>query len=299
VIRRPAWSRESSRDTGRIGRTGAGGALNLLLTAAIVLAAVAVSIGVFLLVRRHAPEDGFYQDGDRAAGVFGVLATGFAVLLGFVVFLAFTSYDTARSGARSEATDVIQQYETAQFLPQPVAARLSGLLVCYGRAVVGVEWPQLRAGGTPVFNPWSLELFRTFQTVSPRTAAQQAAYSKWLDQTSDREQARLDRVQAGSGVIPGPLWLILFVTAALVFLFALLFADRNEGLLPQAVIAGTIAAMLATSLLVIRFLDSPYHPGTGSLQPTDMTRVLGQIDQASRALGLRVPIPCDTAGRAV
>jgi hypothetical protein len=30
-------------------------------------------------------------DVDRAAGVFGLLATGFAVLLGFVVFLAFTS----------------------------------------------------------------------------------------------------------------------------------------------------------------------------------------------------------------
>ena len=39
-------------------------------------------------------------------GVFGVLATGFAVLLGFVVFLAFTSYDAARAGAETEAFTV-------------------------------------------------------------------------------------------------------------------------------------------------------------------------------------------------
>ena len=34
-----------------------------------------------LLVRRHAPDGSYFHDGDRAAGVFGVLATGFAVLV--------------------------------------------------------------------------------------------------------------------------------------------------------------------------------------------------------------------------
>jgi hypothetical protein len=55
--------------------------------------------------------------------------------------------------------------------------------------------------------------------------------------------------------------------------------------------------MLVTSLLVIQFLDNPYSSGFGSLRPADMTRTLAQIDEASRALGLRVPIPCDAAGR--
>jgi hypothetical protein len=272
--------------------------VNLWLTAVIVIGATAIAVGVFLLIRRYAPEDGFFTDGDRAAGVFGVLATGFAVLLGFVVYLAFLSYDTARSGARQESNDLIQQYEIAQLLPQPASARLSGLLICYGRAVVGVEWPQLQTGQKPEFNPWGVPLFAVFKTVQPKTPAQQnGTYPKWLDLTSDREQARLDRVQAGSHVIPAPLWVLLFVTAALVLVFSALFADRNEGWLPQAVIAGSLVAMLATSLLVIRFLDHPYAKGIGSLKPTDMTRVLAQIDQASRTLGIRVPVPCDSAGR--
>ena len=38
----------------------------------------------------------YFQDGDRAAGVFGVLSAGFAILLGFVVFLAFSSYGGLR-----------------------------------------------------------------------------------------------------------------------------------------------------------------------------------------------------------
>ena len=75
-----------------------------------------------LLVRRQAPEGSFFADGDRAAGVFGVLATGFSVLLGFVVFLAFTSYDYARRGAETEALIVAQQVETAEFFPGPAAS---------------------------------------------------------------------------------------------------------------------------------------------------------------------------------
>ena len=271
--------------------------VNLPLTAAIVIAAVAVFTGALLVVRRYSPEGGFFTDGDRAAGVFGVLATGFAVLLGFVVYLAFTTYSTAQGGAQTEATDVIQQYETAQLLPKPASSILSGELICYGRNVVNVEWPQLRHHHDPQPNPWGLQLFLTLQTVEPKTAVEQAAYSKWLDQTSDREQARIDRTQAGEGVIPGPLWLILFATGALVALYVFLFADPAEHWWPQAVIGGTIAAMLTVSLLVILFLNNPYTPGNGSLKPTKMQQVLAEISSASKALGIHPRIPCDAAGR--
>jgi len=271
--------------------------VNLALASAIVAASVAVSVAIFLLLRRHSPPGGRFTDGDRAAGVLGLLATGFAVLLGFIVFLAFESYDAAQSGARAEATDVIQQLETAQLFRQPAAAKLAGELVCYGRAVVGIEWPQLRAGHRPSFNPWGLSLFETLRAVEPRTAAEQAAYSHWLDQTTAREQARLDRVQAGLGVIPAPLWLIVFALGALVFGYALLFADPAESALAQGATAAAIAATLSASLLVVKFLDNPYSPGVGSLKPTDMVRVLGQIDEASRALGLTFHAPCAPDGR--
>ena len=81
--------------------------MNLLWACVVVVVTAAVTITAMLLVRRTAPAGSYFEDGDRAAGVFGVLSTGFAILLGFVVFLAFTSYDTARSGAEAEAETVI------------------------------------------------------------------------------------------------------------------------------------------------------------------------------------------------
>ena len=50
-------------------------------------------------------------------------------------------------------------------------------------------------------NPFGVQLFRTFQTVDPQTPAEQAAYGKWLDQSSDREAARQDRIH-GAVALP-------------------------------------------------------------------------------------------------
>ena len=120
--------------------------MNLVWAILITTAVTAVAITCMLLVRRRAPEGSYFQDGDRAAGVFGVLATGYAVFAGFVIFLAFTTYDQSRNGAETEALLVTQEFETAQFLPATVRERLSVELVCYARSVVHQEWPRMETG---------------------------------------------------------------------------------------------------------------------------------------------------------
>src|SRR5215217_502050 len=102
--------------------------MSIILAIVIVVMTTGVAVAAMLLVRRRAPEGSVFEDGDRASGVFGVLATGFSVLLGLIVFLAFSSYDQSRSGAETEALTVSQQFETAQFLPAAVRVRLGGEL---------------------------------------------------------------------------------------------------------------------------------------------------------------------------
>ena len=114
--------------------------MNIVWAALIVVAATAVAVAAMLLVRRRAPEGSYFADSDRAAGIFGVLATGFSVLLGFLIFLGFESYDASRTGAETEALTVAQQIQTAQLLPAEVGAELTGELVCYARSVIHGEW---------------------------------------------------------------------------------------------------------------------------------------------------------------
>ncbi len=273
--------------------------MNLVWATLIIAATAAFAVTAMLLVRRRAPEGSYFADGDRAAGVFGVLATGFSVLLGFVVFLAFESYDQSRAGAETEAVVLAQQVETAQFFPRPAADELTGELVCYGRSVVHTEWPRTEAGKQgDVINPWGAELFRTLQGVQPRTASQQAAYSKWLDQRFEREAARSDRIHGAVGVIPTPLWVALFFIAVVIFVFMLFFADSGEGPITQAVLMGTVASVIVAMLLLIRFLDSPFHSGIGGVRPVAMERTLRIIDQELRVTNRRAALPCDANGTA-
>jgi hypothetical protein len=270
--------------------------VSLLWAGLVVVVATALAITAMLLVRRKAPAGSYFEDGDRAAGVFGVLATGFAVLLGFVVFLAFESYDTSRSGAESEAQIVRQQFETARFFPASVRDRLSGDVLCYARTVIHQEWPQMESGNIgDAVNPWGLASFRTLLTVEPRSASEQAAYAKWFDQRSDREDARAARVHGAEGVIPVPLWIVLLLSAAVIFVFMLYFADSAERAFVQATMMGGVAIVISSTLLLLLFLDNPYHGGVGGLRPIAMERALRIVDQEVGLVG-GVSTPCDAAG---
>jgi hypothetical protein len=271
--------------------------MNLVWAALIVLAATTPAVVAMLLVRRRAPEGSYFADGDRAAGVFGVLATGFSVLLGFVVFLAFVSYDQSRSGAEEEAIVLAQQVETAQLFPRSAADELTGELVCYGRSVVHLEWPRAEAGtqGDEI-NPWGAELFRTLEGVEPRTASEQAAYAKWLDQRFEREAARNDRIHGAVGVIPAPLWVVLIFISIAIVMFMLFFADSAERAITQAVLMGSVVSVVVVMLLLIGFLDSPFHTGVGGVRPVAMERTLRIIDQQLQVTGRQLTLPCDGAG---
>jgi hypothetical protein len=271
--------------------------VNVLVALVVVLACAAVAVAALLLVRRNAPDGSYFNDGDRAAGVFGVLATGFAVLLGLIVVLAFTSYDDSRTGAETEALTVAQAYEVAHLLPPATGRRLAGELICYGRSVVHEEWPRMQQGiEGDGLNRWGAELFRTQRTVDPRTPVEQAAYAKWLDQRFDRETARNARIHGAAGVIPTPLWLVLFGTAVLIVGFMLFFADSGERAVVQAALIGTVVAVMTATLLVIGFLDDPYGPGVGSLKPVAMERTLRVLEQDRRIVGDETPAPCDERG---
>jgi hypothetical protein len=232
--------------------------MNIVWGFLITAGVVAATVSAMLLVRRRAPEGSYFSDGDRASGVFGVLATGFSVLLGFIIFLAFTSYDQSRSGA---------------------------------------EWERMEAGTQgDAINPWGVELFRTLQDVEPTSATEQSAYDKWLDQTSAREEARLDRIHGAVGVIPTPLWIVLFFISGVIFVYMLFFADRGERAVTQALLMGSVTAVIVLMLLLLSSLDNPFRSGVGGLRPVAMERSLTITDEALGAVGSNVRIPCDAEG---
>jgi hypothetical protein len=61
---------------------------------------------------------------------------------------------------------------------------------------------------------------------------------------------------------------------------------------------GTVVAVIASMLLLLQFLDNPFHDGIGGLRPEAMERTLKVIDQELSTTQRRMQLPCDTSGNA-
>jgi phosphatidylglycerophosphate synthase len=150
--------------------------------------------------------------------------------------------------------------------------------------------------GVDALNPWGVRMFRTLKATQARSNAEQTAYGNWFDETSDREQARQARVHGAVGIIPGSIWIVLLLSATLIFAYMLFFADSGEYARSQAMLIGSATAIVTVTLLVILALDNPYRPGVGSLEPTAMQRSLVLLDEARAAIDDRSRVPCSASG---
>jgi hypothetical protein len=163
--------------------------------------------------------------------------------------------------------------------------------------VAYTEWPDQEDGTlSDALNPWGVALFKTLKTTEPKTASEQSAYDKWLDQTSAREEARLDRIHGAVGVIPPQLWIVLFFIAGVIFTYMLFFADSGERAVVQGMLMGSVASVITVLLLLLNGLDNPFHAGVGGLEPVAMERSLRIIDEALGAVQTQVQLPCDAVG---
>jgi hypothetical protein len=169
--------------------------------------------------------------------------------------------------------------------------------VCYARSVIHDEWKRMKNGtlGEHV-NPWGAAMFQTLQGVDLGSPQQEAAYGKWLDQTSDREQARQDRIHGAAGVMPTPLWIALFFISVVVLANLLGFADSSERAWVQGMFMGSVVSVIVTMLLLLAFLDDPYRGDIGGLEPVAMERTELLIDQQLAVIGGDIAMPCDDTG---
>src|SRR3954452_10321301 len=110
---------------------GAAVALSLFF----ILAGTALAVVALLLGRRTAPPRGFLSGMESADGIFSAAGAGLAVLLAFVIFTVFESYEHGREATGKEAVAAQQMYQTAGFFPDKTQ-ELRAEVICYSRSVI-------------------------------------------------------------------------------------------------------------------------------------------------------------------
>ncbi len=172
----------------------------------IVVATLLVGVVTFFYRRHIAPEGGVFSGIESADGIFGVVGTGFAVLLGFVIFASFGSYQAARDYTGEEAVAVRQLATTAGYFDAENRDQLRKELVCYSRTVVHDEWALMAEDRESAARRGLAARDRRDRPghASPAPTATRAALEHWLDQGEARQDAR--RGASPRGDRSSPAW---------------------------------------------------------------------------------------------
>ncbi len=271
--------------------------MDLWLIALIVVAADLAAVGAMSLIRRRAPAGGFFHDSQVAAGAFTVTGTIFAVMVGFVFLIAFQSYASARSSARTEAGATAALFHAADAFPGPARRALQGDLICYARAVVHDEWEAMADDrASDLVSGWESRLETTFETVRPVGVTASNAQQNWFDETDARRGARRARLAEADPFVPGSIWFLLVIAGLAVVSYALYFADRRERRDSQVLMVVAVTTVVSASLLTIAFLDSAYGSHAGAITPKAMRGTQAALERERAVRYPEVLIPCDARG---
>lgn len=266
----------------------------------ILLGSIAAGCGLIVLMRRLAGDEAYFRDSSIAAGAFGAVRGPFAVLLAFVVFLAFQGYTRANTAARNEASAVLTLFRTSAQLPPETANELEGELICYSRTVIEDEWPLMEHGEeSPAIDHW---LFKTEQAIGGlvvQTPLEEQVLSEFFAETNAREESRDERLAEADGVVPAPVWIVLILGGLIIIIYVAFFAGPRERLLSQFVMMGTTVAVITSGLLLVAFFDHPYADRPGALEPTAMEASLERMEVERQAEPFATEPECDSSGRPV
>ncbi len=191
---------------------------------------------------------------------------------------------------------MLDMTRTAALFPSAERDPLRSDLVCYGRAVVNEEWPAMRNGrASPIVDGWIAAYRAEVGRLAVGSLRAQAAFEDLLAQADTRTAGRQQRLSDATPTVPTPLWLGLLLVGCVAVALQLGMADPGEPLKVQGLQVGGVAAVVATGLLIITFLDHPYTTHTGGIQPNAMRHTL--VLARNIEPGLR-PV-CNASGRPV
>jgi hypothetical protein len=120
-----------------------------------------------------------------------------------------------------------------------------------------------------------------------------------MDQTSQRELARSARIHPAEGLVPLPLWIVLWAVFGVILVYMLFFADPAEGAVTQGVLMGSVTAVLSMLFFLLLYFNNPYGEGVGRLSPTAMERTIRVMESEVALAGFDVTLPCGPDGTAL
>jgi hypothetical protein len=249
-----------------------------LWTAVLPLAALTVAaMAGPLLVRRFVALEQLQTNNEVAGFKFAVVGVLYAVLLAFAVIVVWEKFNDADGETAVEAGAAVTIYRLAEARGGEPGEALERSITAYLRSAIADDWRAMARGTespatTAALDAVYAELLR-FEPEDERARVVMAEVLYQLDQLT---QARRARLALASGIVPGVLWAVLFLGAAVTIGFTFFFGTEN--LRAQALMTGALALLIFAGLLIIVAIDRPFS-GTVRVHPDALAEALADFGE--------------------
>jgi Protein of unknown function (DUF4239) len=256
---------------------------------AVIVASIPLGAGAALLLSRVSPESGEPNDTTRV--VFTFLATAWALVVAFVVFLTFGNFTEIKSSASTEADAVKGVYLSAEAFSAPTEDLLQHDMVCYARSIIEDDFPAMAEGrSSPVADARVRRIRIDLNRAQVEGVKQAAAYRQLLTQLDARSSARNDRLEQSRPIVPAIMWVALGIASAMILGYSYAFASRKRNRFLLVTLSATATAMVVSILVALIFFDT----SGGAIEPTAMSRTLDLTERI--APNPRATAPCEQLG---
>jgi Protein of unknown function (DUF4239) len=252
-----------------------------LWIATLVLVGLPTAVAMLgpVFVRRRIGLDRLAINNEVAGFKFATIGVLYAVLLAFTVILVWERFSSAEADVAQEAGAAATIYRLANGMEPAHGAILRDSLTGYLDIVITQDWPAMEQGhGSRAATGALNTVYASAMAYTPADGRGTALFAEVLHQLDLMTHARRERLVLASGIVPGIIWLVLFVGAFLTIGFTLFFGAEN--LLAQTMMTGALSILIFSGLLVIVAIDRPFT-GVVKVQPEAVHAVLADFGTPS------------------
>jgi len=232
----------------------------LLFLILSLFGALSAALGTYLfnkyiriaVLRSHNEVTGF---------LFFAIASFYALLLSFVVFVVWGQLNETRSNVAKEGSSAMGLYRDIKFYPDTVESKqLMGVYLDFVYNVIDEEFPNMECMKPSQKTPEAFnKVFYKMERLNPKNSFQIQLVAEMFNHLNELAAYRGQRT-AGETEIPAPIWLPMIVGAFITLICAMMLDIEHTRL--HAILNSLLGMFIGMILFIIILLDHPY---TGSL----------------------------------
>jgi cytochrome c556 len=218
----------------------------------------AVAVVGFRIALRYRPQDRQEANNDTYGVYFSMVGLLYAILLAFVVVVAWEQFNAAEESTHTEVTRLSNLFRDAEPLPSTDKERIQQALAVYVQNVIDREYDAMADGQsdgpttTAYENIWN----RFYDTRVEGDGPAATFYDSAIGRLNELGEARRLRILSSQSTIPLPLWILLVGGGlfTIAWLFPFYMADTRV----QTVAIGTVGAFTGFVLFLVYALQHPF-----------------------------------------